>query len=234
MKATAFLLATAVAIPGIAGAATFNVDGGTIYTDETQFRAAIGTAPTVTEDFSGYGNTELENPTVFSTGVSVSLDMTAGDVRAENDVLLLSLEDAQSDFAPSTMAIDFLLPNQSTFFGITFGDEVAGNQGIGNDSGSRMSVPGIFDAFDPDTLYAGSTDGNPADDMGYIGFFGFVSDSASFDTISLFSAGENGANDDDFKADDLIFADVSPVPVPAALPLLLAGLGGFAFFRRRG
>ena len=54
--------------------------------------------------------------------------------------------------------------------------------------------------------------------------------------IASFTLTTTGADDYVF-VDDIVFnsgASVAPVPLPAGLPLLLAGLGGLALTRRRG
>lgn len=47
------------------------------------------------------------------------------------------------------------------------------------------------------------------------------------------SGGQTFLRNDGFSIDD-ISVNIAPVPVPAGLPLLLAGLGGLALLRRRG
>lgn len=61
-------------------------------------------------------------------------------------------------------------------------------------------------------------------------FWGFISDMA-FSSV-LFSEGSRTANVETYHLDNLT-TGASPVPLPAGLPLLLAGLGGMALVRRK-
>ncbi len=67
------------------------------------------------------------------------------------------------------------------------------------------------------------------------GFFGFVSDEL-FSSLQFRTAPGIGFGSQLFSLDNLLSgtaADVSPVPLPATLPLLLAAFGGIGIMRRR-
>jgi hypothetical protein len=131
---------------------------------------------------------------------------------------------------PDTIAL--LLPDGSTAFSISIGlGEQTSSQGIGNDSGTRISLDtGPLSVtvmeFDPDRLAGGDGPGDPS----YVGFLGFVTDE-QFDRIVFTSGAENFSNnDDDFLVDNL---DYTKVPLPPALALLAGALGCAAYLARR-
>lgn len=74
------------------------------------------------------------------------------------------------------------------------------------------------------TCVSGSCNGNGSS-------YGMSGDLTGFGTSSLFSIGADGGGDE-FKLKSLT-VQLAPVPVPPAIALMLAGLGGFALMRRR-
>ncbi|MDK3075517.1 VPLPA-CTERM sorting domain-containing protein [Sedimentitalea sp. JM2-8] len=66
-------------------------------------------------------------------------------------------------------------------------------------------------------------------------YCGSASGSLAFDNLILQNINTDAGVDRTIYFDNLLAtsADVSPVPLPASLPLLLAGLGGFVALRRR-
>jgi hypothetical protein len=202
------------------------------------FLAAIGAAPTVTERFEGKADgTAIGGPgaaTAFASGVRVEVDLPSADNTVEGDRLQLSLDNPVGpNLGAFTETVTLFLPRQTRFFGVDFGFAGPGGQlmsGIGNDNGSELIAPLTFD-------FNGLTPSG--DDVPYVGFFGVTSDTA-FDRIVLRGTGNNDFNnDDDFSVDNLIFAaggtgpNISPVPVPAALPLLLGGMAALGLMGRR-
>lgn len=62
-------------------------------------------------------------------------------------------------------------------------------------------------------------------------FWGFISD-MEFSSLSFFE-GSQASGVETYTLDNLTTGGVSPVPLPAGLPLLLVGLGGLAALRRK-
>lgn len=206
------------------------------YTDKTAFLNALSALNYTfqVEDFSGFGPgfTQLADPTAFlTTGTVIDLDQPSNDTGVEDERLKLSLENApgvKDNLPNQTRVIEFQLPVQTFFAGMDFGNAAGNGSGIGNDSGARINAGDLVN-FDPDTLYGG-TDGNVSGDLGYVGFFGFISDSA-FNSITFTSGLENQlTNDDDFRMDNLIFA---AVPLPASIFFLIGGVAALAAVGRR-
>jgi len=100
-------------------------------------------------------------------------------------------------------------------------DAYYGTNATGNGDGTYANV------FGGDTIPAGSTVAQNSVNYGF-GFIGGPLGAGLFDIkMTAFSFG--GAE----LASTRISVDVAPVPVPAALPLLLAGLGGLGLAGRR-
>ncbi|WP_308917024.1 hypothetical protein [Jannaschia sp. LMIT008] len=231
---TITLAAVAAAVPMAASAIsvtqTFQGSTGADATAaRAAFNAAFGSVSQV-EDFSGFANGTLLDNTMFpTTGTQVSPNAPSADNAIVEDVLFLSVDNTGSATNPAnplTQSVTITLPNATTFFGADFGaseDGFIGTNGIGNDSGLTIALDGtVVETF---TL----------SDPGFTGFFGLQADMA-FTTITFGSAAIGGFTDDDFALDNLQFSDGAVIPVPAALPLLAAGLGlmGWVGARRRG
>ncbi len=219
-KRTITTAIVAVSLPFAAGAATQT------FTDQAAFLAAIGGVPTTTETFDISDQLLSGTGTVFNTGVTVTPFAASADNRVQDEVLRLSVDNdsgnATNPANPLTSLIEIMLPNASRFFGIDFGS-TSGSGGIGNNSGTMLDDNL---AFNFSTLSPGQTT------SGYSGFFGLIADDA-FTKISFSSEGIGNFTDDDFRADNLVFEAVAPIPVPAGLPLLLGGMAVFGALRAR-
>lgn len=155
--------------------------------------------------------------------------------------------------------ISFDLSSSSSLLSIT-GDDVVLSGGLLNDTVDQDDAPdtilgfgiplfGFGADFDLSPLGAGSgisvtvstgsesfllAEEIPSTLAG--GFWGFISDTL-FDEIS-FSEGSNASRPQETytltgPTGALNIATVAPVPLPAGLPLMLAGLGSFVFVRKR-
>lgn len=98
----------------------------------------------------------------------------------------------------------------TTFFLFTLAPLNAADFSITHDDGIAL--------FDDDTRIGGFNGPNGQRTTAVNGF-----DGGQFDLLYVATNGDPS----------ILKVDMTPVPVPASLPLLLAGLGGFAFLRRR-
>jgi hypothetical protein len=132
-----------------------------------------------------------------------------------------SLFDGTVDqFLPNTAILDLSMNVFGALFSLV--DVVTGDGTIMN---SIDAIPVIVNGA-----------GNLADNgVTAISFFPDGSDGTAFDGDASLGVGVSGfLAEEDFYAVSWEFAGVvTPVPLPAGLPLLLAGLGGLALLRRR-
>lgn len=105
--------------------------------------------------------------------------------------------------------VTFTFTNAISAFGAYFGGWQIGTQTITYDNGDTV------------TLEMGDANGS-----GGLRFFGFVDAGASIASITY-----NAVND--IVSIDDVRIDATPVPLPAALPMLTAGLLGLGLMRRR-
>ena len=195
------------------------------FTDQAAFDAAIGGAPGQVETFAGIPTgTRLDLSTTFSTGVMLNLDRTAADTFVVGEALRLSIENPYGrDALDQTRVAEFTLPNLSSYFGIEFGIRGGPAGGVGNDSGTILSLlkdGNILASYDLGDLTPDQPDGQ------HVGFLGYFDGSSRFDVIRFSSAGRGTKNDDDFFVDNLAFeSSVAAVPLPASALMLLVALG---------
>lgn len=195
------------------------------YFDQSAFNDALASAglasqPTVTEGFD-VADVLLDGPltgTTFGSGLSVTAINPSADNNVTDGALRISLDssNATRPADPFTSAVQFAFPTPTRFVSLFFGEDNVG--GIGNDSGTTLNNGDEFSFTNVDP--------------GYIGFYGIIADTA-FSSLTFTSNNDGTFTDDDIRIDDVTFADVAPIPLPAGLPLLLAGLGAFGIARSR-
>lgn len=123
-------------------------------------------------------------------------------------------------------------------FTVTFDQTVAafGFYGIDiGDFGGQLTLEVTRANNVEETFTVDNTQGSGGSTDGSVLFFGIIETDASagFDSISFLTTIGTG---DVFAFDDFTVGDIDqidPIPVPAAMPLLLGGLGAFAALRRR-
>ncbi|MEM9639687.1 MAG: PEP-CTERM sorting domain-containing protein [Pseudomonadota bacterium] len=213
MSRFAFTLAAAAAFAGSASAATFDV-----FTDRTLFEAALSgpitveTFDEITEDISFAGG----STTVGGLTIIADDDGFFGNSIIDAPPVLSEIDGngttALNIFTSSVFdaALEFASPVLAAgadFFNF-------------NDGQLRTEISILGETFTPDITGAGT-----------LSFLGIISDTP-FSRVDF-----NGVNNDVFGIDNVTSAETvappSVVPVPATLPLLLAGIAGLAFWRRR-
>lgn len=190
----------------------------TVFSDRTLFEAAVG--PLTTETFD---NTIGTAPTIMFDGGITSTKSSDGIPPTLNRVEfgVFSGFVARDDFRN----ISFTFPDPIFAFGADFKDV------------ESLFVSGLFDNSN-ETLSISDTIAGSA------GFFGLSSSNAFTQILFTTNAGVvlfpggSPLGGDSFDVDNLSVstsAAVSPVPLPAALPLLAAGIGamGFMGWRKR-
>lgn len=202
-------------------------NAATVYLDEALFTAAV-TGNLETSEFTGQPQGAITNGAQFDNGVTVTLDQPSSDNFVEDTFLRLSIDnigpDAQVSAVTETVTFAFDVP--VTAFGFEFGDPVTApdggtGRGPGNNSGTTLTAGDFSFSFSDD--YSA----NP----GYTGFFGVVGHPGdTFSSVVFSSNGIGDFVDDDFTVQSIALA---PVPLPAGLPLLAAGLGVLGLLRRR-
>ncbi|MCY4181215.1 MAG: VPLPA-CTERM sorting domain-containing protein [Litoreibacter sp.] len=109
-------------------------------------------------------------------------------------------------------------------------DDNASGGTITFDFGSTLVNLVSFDILDDATVTAISNGVSVTAIVGTDGGFGTGFDLSALTNVSTVTFDFNGASG---AIDNFVVNAVTPVPLPAGLPLLLAGLGGFALLRRR-
>ena len=195
----------------------------TVFTDRTAWEMAVAGQTIVNEDFEGVATGTLPGGGVESTLGSIGFSYLGGPDGAEPEVVDSgsvngSRElngEVNADGTPSgDHTISFLGETVNAFAG-DWDSTLTGSQLVIELLGETI----LFSDF-----LTGSGDG----------FLGFVSDMA-FDNflITVAGVGAPTTTSEVFSLDDASFALVSEVPLPAALPMFLAGLAAFRFGRRR-
>lgn len=213
----------------------------TVFTDQVLFEAALTTS--VTEDFNGAASDFAENSSGNSIGTQTTVDLIGG-VGDPGPTGLIGNGFFQGEV--DALGDDPLSLNFNT--GHVFGFGLVGLQ---NDSNSD---PGGLDLEEIGIEFAGysflvsdllgltnSSDGQRVQNVDSTGpvFIGLLADVAQtgFSLVHGDDAAPGAVvgNTEEFFVDALVLATapgVAAVPLPAGLPFLLAGLGGFAALRR--
>ncbi len=193
-----------------------------VITSLTDFNAAIGTAATATFDNDIPGAVSI----TFGTGTTSTLSGGNLTFASTDNTVVGGRFEGLARFNGSGGAVlltwDFGAPVIG--FGADFG---SGTSIGGTNNALEFSVDGGTTFFDLTAQLGGDS-----------GFRGYVDSAAPFQTV-LFR--DSDTVDDQvfravFNADNLVTAsasDIEVIPLPAGLPLLLAGLGAVALLRRR-
>lgn len=189
----------------------------TVYTDRAAWEAAVGANPIFVEDFNNLATGEIADGATLDTGIiQITRD---GSPNGADGALAISPGDQFGNF-DGTNHLDGetgIMPGESVDFGFNGSSVFA----FGADWVSPFSGDGIALEVGNELILLDSIAGLDA------GFIGFVSDSATFSTISVVGTPEDITFQELWQADNVSYA----VPAPSALALL--GLGGMVAGRRR-
>ena len=181
----------------------------TAYTSQSDWLAAIGESPVdYAENFeTGYTDNQVMDGVVIGNmtiaSSGASIESTAGGIGGSNPIGANALELNDS----SGTAVTFSFSNAISYFSLFYID--AGSPNIGGTTFGSTGAAG-------DTALFG-------------GLIFDIADNVTSLTISSVSG------DGRWGVDDMAWGTtaMSAVPLPAGLPLLIGGLGGLAFLRRR-
>lgn len=198
-------------------AASASASTVTFFTDKASFDAATTGVTFTTDDFST--DIAAAESITFSSGVTSTLrggDITIAVTFGDNQVgssRYSSVTDGGGSFGAET--IDWLFPSAVTAIAFDYSDVDLGGLNIQVGGVTRDVVNSGISTFQD-------------------GFLGLVSTTA----LTSLTFGNSGSSSPDlFQLDNLQFgaaaSDPSVIPLPAALPLLLAGLGGLGLLRAR-
>ncbi len=205
------------------------------FTNRTDFTGALGTASTVTEDFSNNppGFTPIPVNTQFDVGAfdvfyttannssqpTIALRNSAGDQRL--DLQLDSGNGAgASELGRVTTSIEFRFDNEIFGFGGDWGEATGA---FSLDDGNLLTITVNGDTISIDDLL-GDPPGTGADENGFVGFLSDL----PFTSITL--TGTAVFSVDSFSFDNAIL--VGP-PVPEPSTLLVTAVFGIGFLHRR-
>jgi len=160
----------------------------------------------------------------------LTLQTTGSDVERDsrNQIEAQPLRFSAFDVDGSTIA-QVLLRNSGDTFTISFGTAITAfgaDVASMNDFVSRSSITVAGTTFEPPALPVGATDD-------VVQFLGFTSDMPFTSVTFNFLNGSDGFGVDNVAYGTLNDAPPSAVPLPASLPLLLAGFAGLTALRRR-
>jgi hypothetical protein len=227
LKSLATLGAFALLVPFGASAATTTFFDEAGRADFTNLLSGFSIVETF--DVEADGAIPAGGRTLAGSGITITPSSASADNLIDGGALRLSTDSANgaNPAANATRSITLALPNLSQLFGTDFGNPGGNNRGIGNDSGTTLELllgTVVVGSYDFSTMFG--------TDPGYIGFFGISSDDA-FDAVRFVTNNAGAFTDDDFQLDTVLFSDAAPIPLPAGLPLLIAGLGALGIVRAR-
>ncbi|WP_425039573.1 VPLPA-CTERM sorting domain-containing protein [Primorskyibacter sp. S187A] len=207
----------AVAMIGLAGMAqaattTFTAEDvlptglGTLQTERSNWQTAVG-SPVSSEGFEGLQGA-VGNTLTFA---DFTLTHSGGGLTLFGSNSLTRTEGVQGLGFSGNGSVTFTFASTINAFGIDWSsfDQTSTVVDYSDDGGNSLS-----DLFVPVTN-AGA------------GFFGII-DTGGFSSVTF-----NVSQTEILEFDNIAWGTVAPVPLPAGLPLLLAGLGGLAMLRRR-
>ena len=210
------VLATAFSLP---------LSAATILSSEATFQAATGAVaePAIPDTGVQPGDTGTVGNLTFSVDGTSTTELYFGLPGSEwstllpgNDIALSGPEDMTITSAMALTAIGFYIDEPTTPGG--------GNTDVCN----APCFPTVFDV----SFYLGGTflENVSIIPNGQLAYFGFELTSP-FDRVEIFDV--TSTIDNEFFGGFSIAKAPPAVPLPAGLPLLLAGLGGLALLRRR-
>lgn len=186
----------------------------TIFTDRATFEAAITIA--YNEDFETLsGTNSFAGPITMPTGLTVSSQsnslFSVGPGQSSNPT------EAIGSNTPSSDSLNMALGVSATAVGM----DLFQNNGGGTQFGSDIT-------YDISLFLGGSSVSTHTTTVSPNGgsFFGVIADSA-FDNFSIFS------NSNSYEVADNVTVGDAAVPVPAALPMMAAGIAGLAMVAQR-
>jgi hypothetical protein len=192
-----------------------------------------------TEDFEGFadGSGEPLNLTFPGSAGAIVATLSGGN-GAVNSVPAGSTNTA-GRYGTSPTNYWEVAAGGANNFTVTFDQTVAafGFYGIDiGDFGGQLELQVTRANSVVETITVNNTQGSFGSTDGSVLFFGIIETDAAagFDSIEFLTSTGQG---DIFAFDDFTVGDIeqiNAVPVPAAMPLLLGGLGAFALIRRRG
>ncbi len=189
----------------------------TVFTDRASWEAALGGAPAVVEDFNSTATGPIADGATLDTGLlQITRDGSAngadGDLAITagggfGDIDGTNYLDGETGIDPHER-VDFGFNGQSIFaFGADFTSPFSGD-GIGIEVDGQIFLVDTIAGFDT-------------------GFFGLVSSSGNFGSVSIVGNPATDTFQELWQADNVSYA----VPAPGAAGLL--GLAGLAAARRR-
>lgn len=212
-------LLTALSLVGaLVSASALATPTYTLYGDGSDFNAALGGAGTISQDFDGYSSgDDLMGADVLG-GVVLSSNMEELEAFGSGDLSAFGMGGRGGDGVYYQFDIDGLF-NAFAFDIEAFNPETSG--------------PGILEIFftDGTSIAIDLFPTNPTE-MDPI-FFGIIT-AGSLDFIRWHEGPEMDGNCcEETSLDNLIAAQVTAVPTPATLPVLLLGMTGLYWLKRR-
>ena len=130
--------------------------------------------------------------------------------------------------------ITFFLDVASTISSFSiFGGDTSANNIPGNITGVDVTIGGQTATISTTAFGQSSSDADLVNDLGSLVGTGLELISTTSITLSNWTISGQGADYYNISEFTVDAAPVSAIPVPASLPLLMAGLGGIAALRRR-
>ena len=213
------------------------------FTDQASFEAAFG-SPVIIEEFDGPASELAADSTGNAVGSGITVDVN-GPAGGSLDIPPIGLTgngqlDAEVDsfvevltiglnFADPLLGFGFVIQNDSQTVARGLNLEEIGIL-LGGESFILSDILGLTNSSDGENVSSANGTGPQ--------FFGFLSDTA-FSSLEFVHGddvapgGVSGSVESFFLNSAVLAPQVATVPLPAGLPLLLAGLGGMAMIGRR-